>query len=68
MDNALDFDDINFPFISLLVSGGHSLIIDVKGLGEYSILGYESEQCVIRQQVANGVAIRMAVLSQYLSG
>ena len=34
MAPALDFDDINFPFISLLVSGGHSLIIDVKGLGD----------------------------------
>lgn len=35
---------------------------------EISTMVYESEQCVIRQQVANGVAIRMAVLSQYLSG
>ena len=35
---------------------------------EISTIVYESEQCVIRQQVANGVAIRMAVLSQYLSG
>ena len=35
---------------------------------EISSMVYESEQCVIRPQVANGVAIRMAVLSQYLSG
>ena len=28
-----------FPFIALLVSGGHSLIVDVKGIGEYAVLG-----------------------------
>ena len=35
---------------------------------EISTMVYESEQSVIRQQIANGVAMRMAVLSQYLSG
>ena len=35
---------------------------------EISTMVYESEQCVIRQQIANGVPMRMAVLSQYLSG
>ena len=29
---------------------------------------YDSENSVIRQQIANGVAIRMAVLSRFLSG
>ena len=28
-----------FPFIALLVSGGHSLIVDVKSIGEYAVLG-----------------------------
>ena len=28
-----------FPFLALLVSGGHSLLVDVLGLGEYKILG-----------------------------
>lgn len=28
-----------FPFIALLVSGGHSMIVEVKGIGEYQILG-----------------------------
>jgi len=28
-----------FPFIALLVSGGHTLLVDVKGLGNYQILG-----------------------------
>ena len=35
---------------------------------EISTMVYESDQSVIRQQIANGVAIRMAVLSQFLSG
>ena len=46
MAPALDFDDIGFPFISLLVSGGHSLIIDVKGLGDYTILGESQDDAV----------------------
>jgi len=29
----------DFPFITLLVSGGHTLLIRVDGLGQYSILG-----------------------------
>jgi N6-L-threonylcarbamoyladenine synthase len=28
-----------FPFIALLVSGGHSLLVDVKGVGQYQTLG-----------------------------
>jgi N6-L-threonylcarbamoyladenine synthase len=28
-----------FPFIALLVSGGHTMLISVKGLGQYEILG-----------------------------
>ncbi len=28
-----------FPFLALLVSGGHTLIVDVKQLGQYAILG-----------------------------
>ena len=28
-----------FPFIALLVSGGHTLLVDVKGLGDYQVLG-----------------------------
>lgn len=28
-----------FPFIALLVSGGHTLLVEVKALGAYSILG-----------------------------
>lgn len=28
-----------FPFVALLVSGGHTLLVDVRGLGDYQILG-----------------------------
>lgn len=28
-----------FPFLCLLVSGGHTLLVDVQGLGDYEILG-----------------------------
>jgi N6-L-threonylcarbamoyladenine synthase len=28
-----------FPFIALLVSGGHSMLVEVRGLGEYRVLG-----------------------------
>ncbi|WP_241823482.1 tRNA (adenosine(37)-N6)-threonylcarbamoyltransferase complex transferase subunit TsaD, partial [Vibrio vulnificus] len=28
-----------FPFVAVLVSGGHSMMVEVKGIGEYKILG-----------------------------
>lgn len=28
-----------FPFVALLVSGGHTLMVEVKGIGDYQILG-----------------------------
>ncbi|WP_318494020.1 tRNA (adenosine(37)-N6)-threonylcarbamoyltransferase complex transferase subunit TsaD [Photobacterium leiognathi] len=33
-DNAPEF-----PFVALLVSGGHTMMVEVKGIGEYQILG-----------------------------
>ena len=35
----LEPDPPPFPFVALLVSGGHSMLVDVAGLGEYTILG-----------------------------
>lgn len=33
-------DDIpDFPFVALLVSGGHTLLVNVEGIGKYEILG-----------------------------
>lgn len=28
-----------YPFLALLVSGGHTMLVDVKGLGDYQIIG-----------------------------
>ncbi len=28
-----------FPFVALLVSGGHTMMVDVRGIGDYQILG-----------------------------
>jgi len=35
-----------FPFVALLVSGGHTLLVDVKALGEYRILGESLDDAV----------------------
>src|SRR5690606_38783104 len=35
----LESDPPEFPFLALLVSGGHTLIAEVRALGEYQIIG-----------------------------
>ena len=35
----LEADKPEFPFLALLVSGGHTMLVDVIGLGEYQIIG-----------------------------
>jgi len=35
-----------FPFVALLVSGGHTLLVDVKGVGDYQILGESLDDAV----------------------
>ena len=35
----LEDEQPEFPFVALLVSGGHTLLVDVQGLGQYTILG-----------------------------
>ncbi|CEI58725.1 tRNA (adenosine(37)-N6)-threonylcarbamoyltransferase complex transferase subunit TsaD [Candidatus Portiera aleyrodidarum] len=35
-----------FPFISLLISGGNTQIIDVKNIGNYKILGYSIDDSI----------------------
>ncbi|MFC3194708.1 tRNA (adenosine(37)-N6)-threonylcarbamoyltransferase complex transferase subunit TsaD [Marinicella sediminis] len=39
MAPLLEADQPAFPFLCLLVSGGHTLLVDVQGLGDYTILG-----------------------------
>ncbi|PID44348.1 MAG: tRNA (adenosine(37)-N6)-threonylcarbamoyltransferase complex transferase subunit TsaD [Proteobacteria bacterium] len=40
-DNAPEF-----PFVALLVSGGHTLLVDVRAIGEYKILGESVDDAV----------------------
>jgi len=35
----LEDDAPQFPFVALLVSGGHTLLVEVKGIGSYQLLG-----------------------------
>ncbi len=35
----IDDPGFEFPFLGLVVSGGHTLLYDVKGMGEYELLG-----------------------------
>jgi N6-L-threonylcarbamoyladenine synthase len=35
-----------FPFVALLVSGGHTMLVDVKGIGDYQILGESLDDAV----------------------
>ncbi len=36
----------DFPFVCLLVSGGHTLLVEVKGVGQYKILGESLDDAV----------------------
>jgi N6-L-threonylcarbamoyladenine synthase len=35
----LEAEALRFPFIALLVSGGHSMLVDVQGVGRYRVIG-----------------------------
>lgn len=35
----LEDEPVNFPFVALLVSGGHSQLVQVDGIGQYALLG-----------------------------
>ena len=42
----LEDEPPQYPFLALLVSGGHSMVIDVRGLGEYELLGTTLDDAV----------------------
>ena len=42
----LEVEGPEFPFVALLVSGGHTLLVEVKGLGQYRILGETLDDAV----------------------
>ena len=46
MSPMMEFPQIKMPFICLLVSGGHSMIVDVKGKGKYEIIGQSQDDAV----------------------
>ena len=42
----LEVDKPKFPFVALLVSGGHTLLVEVARIGEYKILGESLDDAV----------------------
>lgn len=42
----LEHEPPRFPFLALLVSGGHTLLADVQGIGQYRILGESIDDAV----------------------
>ena len=46
MSPMMEFPEIKMPFICLLVSGGHSMIVDVKEKGDYEIIGQSQDDAV----------------------
>ncbi|WP_440905298.1 tRNA (adenosine(37)-N6)-threonylcarbamoyltransferase complex transferase subunit TsaD [Catenovulum sp. SX2] len=42
----LEETQAEYPFVALLVSGGHSLMVEVKGIGEYTLLGESIDDAV----------------------
>jgi N6-L-threonylcarbamoyladenine synthase len=42
----LEENQPDFPFLALLVSGGHTLLVDVRGIGAYHILGESIDDAV----------------------
>jgi N6-L-threonylcarbamoyladenine synthase len=42
----LEDDSPEFPFLALLVSGGHTMLIGVRGLGDYDVLGTTLDDAV----------------------
>jgi tRNA N6-adenosine threonylcarbamoyltransferase len=43
---TLDQDDVAPPFLALLVSGGHSMLLDVPAWGDYRLLGQTRDDAV----------------------
>ena len=42
----LEEEPPEYPFLALLVSGGHSMLIDVRGLGQYELMGTTLDDAV----------------------
>ncbi|OYV55276.1 MAG: tRNA (adenosine(37)-N6)-threonylcarbamoyltransferase complex transferase subunit TsaD [Legionella sp. 21-45-4] len=46
MAARLEFPELDFPFTALLVSGGHTQLLDAEALGEYELLGETLDDAV----------------------
>ena len=46
MSPMMEFPEIKMPFLCLLISGGHSMIVDVKEKGSYQIIGQSLDDAV----------------------
>lgn len=46
LENGKSESDIQFPFLSLLISGGHTLLLLMKDIGQYQILGQTLDDAV----------------------
>ncbi len=50
--------DLPFPFVCLLVSGGHNLLLTAHGIGEYTLLG---------STLDDAIGARVSLLLPYLT-
>ena len=46
-----DREGLEMPFLALLVSGGHTLLVYARALGEYEILGESLDDAVGRHLI-----------------
>lgn len=42
----LEHDDLGYPFVALLVSGGHTMLVEVRQAGDYKLLGESLDDAV----------------------
>lgn len=42
----LEHDDLGYPFVALLVSGGHTMLVEVRRAGDYTLLGESLDDAV----------------------
>jgi N6-L-threonylcarbamoyladenine synthase len=42
----MEYSELSFPFFGLLISGGHTMIVDAKSIGEYEIMGETLDDAV----------------------
>src|SRR2546427_9104422 len=56
---AIEDPDLAPPFVALLVSGGHTLLLDVPAWGRYHLLGQRSEEHTSELQSQSNLVCRL---------